>query len=346
MRTIKSLVFILALLILVIGSLPAGAQTEGVTLEEILSIPTESGPILKLAWSPTGGRVAVAGSNMTASIWNLDSSTMEVGITGFGREVSEVAWSPDGSLMAAGDLAGNLVVWGIEENAARHTLAFEYEFIEALEFSPDGSLLAVGANRMDLSAGTPSAILIIDMATGETVTTLSGESLVSVSGITWKPSGDLLAAATPNGTILIWNTADWSFHDALAVAAVNSFGVNGFSAIDSTDSGLAAAHYDGNLYAWAEWTGDAFAVQGNGGFIENIAFSPDGAWLAAGTGSSLAPDEPTGLLLWSNQSGASYSYTTTIGVRTISWSPDSTLLAASGDDSVIHVFALSSPAAE
>jgi WD40 repeat protein len=65
------------------------------------------------AWSPDGTRIATAGEDGTARIWDAATGEGLATIAGHIGEVTDVAWSPGGTRIATAGLDGVVKVWSV-----------------------------------------------------------------------------------------------------------------------------------------------------------------------------------------------------------------------------------------
>jgi WD40 repeat protein len=112
-------------------------------------------------------------------------------------EVLSISVSPDGRLIATGTRAGQVVVFGNEPGSSPRVIHDEPgNDILSVAFNNNGSRLAAG--------NVGGAISIIEVATGNLLTTLSGHT-ARVVDIEFCPAGRFIASTSFDGSIRIWN---------------------------------------------------------------------------------------------------------------------------------------------
>jgi WD40 repeat protein len=105
-----------------------------------------------LAWSPDGQRLATAGNDGAARIWDAGTGALLFTATGHSASIRAVDWSPDGARLATGSDDGTARIWEITDEGARaqYTLAVQdmSSGVVAVAFSPDGGRLMTGDNTL------------------------------------------------------------------------------------------------------------------------------------------------------------------------------------------------------
>jgi glucose/arabinose dehydrogenase len=156
---------------------------------------------------------------------------------------------------------------------------------------------------------------------GEPLRILQGHT-DSVNSVAWSPDGKILASASDDGTIRLWDTAGGKGPRVLEghQDAVNSV------AWSPDGNTLASASDDETIRLWDATSGELIrSLRGNGGSAKAAAWSPNGRTLASA-------NDNVGALLWDAASGKLLR--TLEGdhhfLGSIAWSPDGKTLAAAG----------------
>ena len=162
-------------------------------------------PVLALAWSPDGQRLAVHGP---LQIQIIEAAT--------GREISTIrmdtkrdpsqsvigalAWSPDGTRLAGAPAAmspaSTARIWNVA--TGEESLTVQTGGVSSLAWSPDSRSLA--------SVGRDNMIKIWDAGDGHQLRTLRGHT-AGVLSLAWNPDGRQLASGSQDGEVKIWDSA-------------------------------------------------------------------------------------------------------------------------------------------
>jgi WD40 repeat protein len=228
---------------------------------EILTRPT--GTVQSLAYSPDGQMLAVGTEHEGTEIWDIAGKRR---LHTFGaNRTNSAAFSPDGQLLATVQVSAggsaSVQLWQVSDG----TLLKTWKGAEPLLFSPDGQTLAM--------QGTTGEIQLVRIADGAIVQSLLTQGLYSLS---FAPDGQTLAVGQSLYAVQLWHIADGTRRQTLKA--------DGRSVAFAPDGEILATISEDHdrVQLWQADTGTPLrTLVPAWGPIQTLAFTPDGADLAA-----------------------------------------------------------------
>jgi WD40 repeat protein len=283
-------------------------------------------PLSQAVFSPDGKRVATAGDDGVARVWDLRQTGAEVlTLQGHSDQLSSVAFSPDGQYLATASWDDTAKIWELSTGQELFTLSGHEDDVYFVAFSPNGKSLA--------TASGDGTVKIWDVTTGQEISTF-GDLEAPLFALTFSPDGQRLAASGDEGTASVWDIT--TGEKLLTLATGNADAIN--QIVFSPDGNtLATAGYDHTVRLWEAATGKSLlTLTGHTDGVVGLAFSHDGQRLAtASTDASIKIWEvATGRL---NLTLAGHQKE----VTKVDFSPDGRQLVSSSRDGTIKIWDVS-----
>jgi WD40 repeat protein len=164
-----------------------------------------------------------------------------------------------------------------------------------------------------------------------------------VHAVNMSPDGQVIASASEDGILKLWNAVDGKIIRTLGDRSTGSCDAVAFSADGEL---IAGAGYDGAIRLWRVGTGTPSAtLKGHHRYVSDLAFSPDGQWLASASYDNtlriwnVAFNQR--LFLWQIVNAKPVHMLPNIHggwVCAIAWSPDAQKIASVGEDGTVKLW--------
>jgi WD40 repeat protein/serine/threonine protein kinase len=289
-----------------------------------------------VAFHPDSVRLASGSSDRLVKIWDAGQQQEPPILRGHTAQVTCVGCSPDGKLIASGSGDNTIRLWDSASRSVVRILNGHTKSITRIAFSPDGKRLA--------STSWDGSLRLWETATGKEVSCKSRPQQISFD-VSFSRDGKLLASAwgdekmlNTRGEVLVLDLATQATIRVLR-------GEDRILGIAFSPDGkrLAACEAARSARVWEVGSGKCVHnLEGMQGYASSMACSPDGRWIAVGTGDPSEGRRWGRVYLWDAVTGQlAYQHTGHSDViQGLAFSPDSTRLVTAGSDRVVQIWSL------
>jgi RNA polymerase sigma factor (sigma-70 family) len=235
-----------------------------------------SGPILGVALSLDGTRLAAGTGDNAIKLWNLPNAlnpdrSLPSTLNGHQGAIYSVAFSPNGKVLASASQDRTIKLWTVDTCQLRATLAGHKDRVLAVAFSPDGRTLASG--------GDDQSIRLWDLSRNRQISELLGHD-GPVEALAFAPDGVTLASGGQDGTVRLWDTQTGSQKETLHAHAEEVSSL----AFSANGKALVTGSSDGTVKSWDPGQGKIQATfAGHSGPVRSVAVSSNGTAAFSGS---------------------------------------------------------------
>ncbi len=237
-------------------------------------IEAHDGALQRLRFAADGARLATGGEDGLVKVFDVATGQLLRELPAHGSPVTGLAFSPSGDRLLVTNRGGWARAWSLEPaGIPREPTGHESIFLSAA-VSADAGLVASGELQ-----GRPE-IWLWDGPTGRPVGTLKGHTQ-GITDLAFHPRAPLLASASTDGSVRLWNLTDLSLIGELRGWTGGARSV----AFSPSGDRLAAADQSGTVRVWKLDAGRVAGAElvrfdSGGGSVARMAFHPSGSLLA------------------------------------------------------------------
>ncbi len=251
-------------------------QTSNGSLVRTITDP-EGGSLYGVAYLPNGQSLVTATIGGHAKVFQVSNGAV---LQSFGHHtagVKSAAFSRDNQFFASGATDKLVKLWRVSDGMELRTLVGHQDLVGGISFSPDGQIVAT-ASGAPFPDTRDSSIRLWRISDGTQLQQFPGHGNGTFS-IDYSPDGQTLVSGGGDDLVKIWRTSDGAL---LRTLSGHGFSVQ--SVAYSPDGTLIASGAE-DIRIWRASDGVLLRILPNQN-TETLAFSPDGATLAAGVDSS------------------------------------------------------------
>jgi hypothetical protein len=289
-------------------------------------LPSPSGPVGKMVFSPDSRAVAAVGHGGDVHVWNAATGVSTGILTGHADGQSHLTLGPDGKVLAISQGA-TVRLWTVATGELKATITGSGAGY-SLAFSPDGQTLAL-ANTLAATKSYTNRIRLWSTATGRDAGTLPGHTN-GIEVLAFSRDGKLLASggSGPN-PVRVWTVASRKIKSTLKTNVGTFAGALAFS----DDGRTLVSLRGGTVQVW-----DVASARLTTAFTKStkemraVGFGPGGTAFAAG-----AADYA--VTLWTAPAGqVARSFFIGGPASVVTFGPDAKTLAVGGENGDVQLW--------
>lgn len=279
-------------------------------ISETVGIHDEA--VTSLEFSADGNSLLSGSADQTIRIWNLKDNSEKIALTGYAEGNNSIAIDKKNQLLALGSKDHSVKLWNLQEGKLRTILRGHRQPVYPVGFAQNERLL--------ISSGYDSTIIIWDVVSRKKIRTIQAHT--SIAAMAVNRSQNYAAVAGNDTMIRVYDLNSGKLRRTLKGHQRILWTLT----LTPDESMLVSASYDQTVKFWDVESGRVIKTLIDSGGSNVICFSPDGNYLASGTG-----------MIWNVNTFEQATYNTNWASNGgMMFSPDGQWLAM-GDDRIVRM---------
>lgn len=293
----------------------------------------------RIAWAPSGD--LLLGVDSSGEFILFDKNGKERTTKGHRQAITCSSWSPEGRFLATGSEGGRVKIWKATNGELLTTLIADDEVVD-VAWNP-------AKIKNEIAVAHSRSISIWDPASSKKIAVMKGHA-DKVTSIDWSPNGQILASASLDMSIKLWNSNQSTLLGTMQGDQQDYNGDKGVTCLKWSPDGskVAAGGINGSIDIWGGSERKKIkSLSPHEYEVQSVAWSPDGRIIASGSsggakGNTIKVwDVERGVALRTligHPGGDRINYIGDDGVRDMSWSTTGTYLSSCGVDGKIKIW--------
>ena len=238
----------------------------------LLELVGHTGWVHHATFSPDGTRIVSSAHDRTLRYWDAKTGRLLGVLHGHSMDVQLAAYRADGSVIASSSADGTVRLWEVSAIERGSAIRGHEKFVYGVAFHPDGKRIA--------SAAWDGTARTWDATSGRQLQVFSHPVPRIVSSVAYHPSGRMLATFGRDDSVRLWDAETGTLLHRWSLPARDWRDSRVTFSPDGTL--LAAGSHDGRIRLWdVNSKAEVAKLEGHEDGIRDVAFSPDGKWLAS-----------------------------------------------------------------